>query len=52
MSFVRVAVVAVGVDACGEFDWGGTTVTIEHRRPKVGTAGRETSCGVQGHMPA
>jgi len=35
---------AVG-DAYGEFGWGGTTVISEHRRPKVGSAGKETSPG-------
>ncbi len=27
----------------GEFGWGGTTVTSEHRRPMVGSAGKETT---------
>jgi len=28
----------------GEFGWGGTTVICEHRRPKVETTGKETTC--------
>jgi hypothetical protein len=36
----------------GEFGWGGTTVIEEHRRPKVGAAGKETTRSVQGRDSA